>query len=131
MAHPEPHMDTRHRLSLWFGLLGGPFVWAVHFLLSYGLIEIACRTGLWMDFTVLGLSGVSFVVLLLTLAAILATACAGWLAHRNEPRTQDGEPGQAEERSAFMAHTGVLLCGLFGVLVLLGGISALVLRPCG
>jgi hypothetical protein len=56
--------------SLWFGMLTGPIVYSLHFVTVYLLVEAACRAGL-LQFTMLGISGISFAVALLTVVILL------------------------------------------------------------
>lgn len=129
MEHPG-----ENRL-LWFGLLTGPIVWSVYFLVVYAIVEVACWAGL-QGSDLEGLNALSFIVLGLTFAALLITFYFGFLAYRTWQRMSRhtanyAGQSQAEQRSGFMAFAGVLLSGLFALTILLNGIPALILRPCG
>jgi hypothetical protein len=120
--------------ALWFGLLAGPIIWSVYFMVGYGLVEFVCKLGL-LGFNLLGLSAVSVIITGLTLVALLATLYGGFLAYRKWQQLKRDEAdqvnrGRAEESRVFMALAGVLLSGLFALLILLTGLPALVLRPC-
>src|ERR671922_1940171 len=70
--------------SPWFHLLGGPILWSAHFLISYAWVEFACRVRLLvLHSTLLGLTVLSWSVLILTLIAMLATLYVGWAAYRS------------------------------------------------
>lgn len=120
--------------SLWFGLLAGPIVWTIYFLLGYGLIESVCKLGL-LESRILGLATVSTVIVGLTVLALLITLYAGFLAYRNWQRIKDDEldgsqSDRPEENSRFMALAGLLLSGLFSLTILLTGVPAFILPPC-
>jgi hypothetical protein len=132
--YSAPSTETRSLWALWFGLLAGPLIWSVYFMAGYALVEFACKLGL-LRFNLLGLSAVSAIIIGLTLVALLATLYAGFVAYQKWQRMRRDESdqvdrGRAEKSPMFMALAGVLLSGLFALLILLTGIPALVLRPC-
>ena len=122
--------------SPWFHFLGAPILWSVHFLVSYAWVEFACRVRLLvLDSTILGLTLLSWSVLIFTLIAVLATFYVGWSAFRSLRRwkvTQETNELDAwgVESRRFMAFSGILLSALFSVVILLSGLPALVLRTC-
>ena|SRR5687767_7682311 len=122
--------------SPWFHLLGGPVLWSAHFLVIYAWVEFACRVRLLvLDSTVLGLTVLSWSVLILTLIAVLATLYVGWSAYRSwrcirESRETNELDAWAVESQRFMAFSGIFLSALFSLVILLTGLPALVLGPC-
>ena len=122
--------------SPWFHLLGGPILWSAHFLATYNWVEFACRANLLvLDSTVLGLTVLSWIVLILTLIAALATLYVGWSSFQSWRRLRESQEtneldswGIGSRR--FMALSGILLSGLFSLVILLSGLPALVLGPC-
>lgn len=123
-----------HLRSLWFGLLAGPIVWSIYFIVGYGATEYVCKLGL-LEFRILGLAAISAIIVGLTLIALLITLYAGFLAYRNWQRVgkdaSEGPPShRPEENTQFMAQAGMLLSGLFTLIILLTGIPAFVLPPC-
>ena len=116
-------------------LLAGPLIWSVYHIVGYLLVEVACRTGI-LAGRILGLSALWWILIVLTVAALLATLYAGFLAYRNwqDTRTISTEVEEADlvkGRTRFLALSGLLLNSLFAVIILLDGIPALVLRLCG
>lgn len=115
--------------GLWLGLLGGPVVYAVYFVVGYLLAESLCRTGLAHqrigDFSLLlvlveGLT-------LLSGFMTLATALYGyrvWRRRRHE-RTHAGGA------LPFMAFGGVLLSLLFMLFIGVTGFSFFFIDLCG
>lgn len=126
---PHPSAASLH-------LLGGPLLWSAHFLATYAWTEFACQTQLLaLHSTIWGIPVLSHVVLGLTLAGILATGYVGVLAYRRWRGLKPVQGGHeavqwALEGERFAAFSGVLLCGLFALVILLTGLPALVLRPC-
>jgi hypothetical protein len=123
--------------SPWFHLLGGPIFWSAHFLVSYAWVEFACRARLVvLDSTILGLTVLSWSFLILTFIAVLATLYVGWAAYlswrqmRDSQETNELDTWVVESRR-FMALSGILLSVLFSLVILLSGLPALVLGPCG
>jgi hypothetical protein len=127
-----PHLNR----SPWFHLLGGPILWSAHFLVSYAWVEFACRVRpLVLDSTILGLTVLSWSILILTLVAMLATCYVGWLAYGSlrglrESQEMNEQDSWGVESRRFMARSGILLSALFALVILLTGLPALVLGPC-
>ena len=128
--------ETNSRM-LWIQLLAGPVLWSVHFLLSYLLVEAACQAG-W-NFNILGLNGLSFLVIVLTILGVTATGLfalrsyRGWRnGHRDRSlRAELRETGSWFEGPVdFMYFSGLLLSMLFAVTILMVGLPALFLQPC-
>jgi len=140
MAQSTPHVEppvpeSRQRL-LWLSMLSGPIIYSVYFLAGYLFVEITCRAGL-LQFQLWGMSMISIVVLVLTLLALALTLFVGFLAYRRWQQTEERdatsvEHGRlAEGPEQFMTFAGFLLNGLFAAIILLTGIPALLLSPCG
>jgi hypothetical protein len=128
---------------LWFAVLGGAVAWSAHLLLGWGLEEIACSpVSAGPD-----VLGVSLSVWIGVLTGVLAavTVAAGLLAYRfwrqagaADPNTRiepaGGEPEPQElirgGRAGFMALFGLAANALFLLIILYGGVSLLLLRPC-
>jgi hypothetical protein len=131
-SKPLSHLNR----SPWFHLLGAPVLWSVHFLVSYAWVEFACRVRLLvLDSTVLGLTVLSWSVLIFTLLAVLATLYVGLSAYRSwlrirESKEMDELESWGVESRRFMGLSGILLSILFSLVILLSGLPALVLGPC-
>jgi hypothetical protein len=122
--------------SPWFHLLGGPILWSAHFLATYNWVEFACRANLLvLDSTILGLTVLSWSVLVLTFLAVLAALYVGWSAYQSWQRLRKMQEKNeldswAVESHRFMAFSGIVLSALFSLVILLTGIPALILEPC-
>jgi hypothetical protein len=122
--------------SPWVHLLGGPVLWITHFLISYALGEFGCGARLpILHSTILGLSVLSWVILLFTLIVTVITLYIGWSAYQSWQRLERSR--RKNERTAweigakrFMALGGLALSGLFSLVILLTGLPVLVLNPC-
>ena len=122
---------------LWIQLLAGPILWSVHFLLVYMLAETYCQAG-W-NFSLLGLNGISFLVILLTILAVIATVLFGLRSYRGwrSFHTDRSLSDQFRESSAwfqgpidFFYFTGFLLSTLFALVILFVGLPVIFLEPC-
>lgn len=121
-------MRTNRRLSaserlgtpmLWFGILGGPAAWSAHLLVSYGLVYVV-RGG--------GPVFLLYLTTLLTALIALAAGFAAWRGWRHHPEHGDGEERADEAaRRSFMGYTGLLLSGLFFLVILVEGTPPLFL----
>ena len=128
---------------LWFAVLGGTAAWSAHLLVAWGLEEIACSPAS----SSTDVLGVSLTVWIGVVTAVLAavTVAAGLLAYRFwrqtgaappdaqvEPGAGDPEPeGQVRGgRAGFMALFGLAADALFLLIIVYGGVSLLLLRPC-
>ncbi len=122
--------------SPWVHFLGGPVIWGIHFIVSYVWVEFACRANLLvLDSTILGLTVLSWIVLIFTFVAVLASLYVGWVSYRAWHRIQkshgtDELEAWGVESRRFMAFTGMFLSALFSLVILLTGLPALVLGPC-
>ncbi len=120
--------DTKHRRQdsgrlgvLLFGILAGPFAWAIHLMASYVLVAFVCGRE-W-----------EIVLHLITLMTAAITAVAGWLAWRQWQglRTQEEQAAQHSlRRRRFMALFGVLNSALFVFVIMAEGIPVFFLSTC-
>ena len=115
--------------SLWFGVLGGPVVYSVHFWLVYTLAEAACQANL-LRYRVLGLEAIAFWVMVATVAAAALTGYGAWLAYGNWQQLRGQEPQAATSYRPFMAFIGLWLSVVFTIVILLTGLPALFLVLC-
>lgn len=118
--------------QLWFGVAAGPIVWAIHLVVAYALVSLACNWN-FFSFTMLGVPGIVAVLTLVTLAMGAIVLYAGLLAWRNWrliEREAERVHGRREERHYFLAYSGVLLSALFLLAILLSLTPAFTLGPC-
>ena len=122
--------------SPWLHFLGGPVIWGIHFMVTYVWVEFACRANLLvLNSTILELTVLSWIVLALTLIAVLAALYVGWSSYGAWRRIQESqETNELEawgvESRWFMAFSGMFLSALFSLVILFTGLPALVLGPC-
>lgn len=106
------------RALLWFGVFGGPLAWALRFASSYLLVPVACREGTWL-------------LHLVTVAALLLAGAAGVVAWRSFRRDPDGtEADDVRQRRVVLGVVGVALSGFFAVVTLFESVANLVIDPC-
>jgi hypothetical protein len=117
---------------VWFGLLGAPGAWALHFLAAYGLMEAGCAAS-WHQSSIAGLNGVAAAVLLATILTIPALLAAGLVAHSLLRRARDDtdRSDAAIASDAHIGQAGLILSALFLLAVIFETVPVLVLQPCG
>jgi hypothetical protein len=137
MSEVIPAKQEINTRILWVQLLAGPILWSVHFLVGYLLVEAGCQAG-W-NFRIFGIHGLSFILILLTILAIIATGLLavrsyrGWRNNHTDRSLRD----QFRERGTwfegpvdFMYFSGFSLSVLFAGVILMVGLPALFLHPC-
>lgn len=105
-------------LVLWLATMSGPVLWALHLMLMYPGVEIACRFQ-----TTVPLYALSAVLF----AAVVLGGLVNWM-YLRYMRRFDG--ATAARRVRFMATAGLLGCVLFGLLILGGTLPVFFDDPC-
>lgn len=131
---PEKEVNSWMR---WLQLLAGPILWSVHFLVSYLLVEAFCHFR-W-NFTLFGISGLSFLLVVLTILAVAGTSLFALKSYRvwkkmsmdHDLRDEFRETSRwSEGPSDFMYFSGFLLSVLFTAAILTVGLPVFFLQPC-
>ena len=122
-TQPPQHLASRAGLiELWAGVLLAPIAWWLHLEIDYILVPFACSKH-WH----LSLHLVTVLALVLAAWAFLM-AWRNWQASgRQWPKAVDGGP---VARAQLMAVGGLLSSGMFFLVILAQGITALILGPC-
>jgi hypothetical protein len=108
---------------IWFGLLGGGVAWVIHLLAAYVLSEWGCVRHAFPGFSLLGLSGLAWLLLGVT-ALTLLVAAAGALAAYSDMRGKDtvGEeerdPMALDDSRARIAQIGCVMSLTFLLVIL-------------
>ncbi len=89
MSQVVPSRQEINSLALWTRLLAGPIIWAVHFILGYLLVEAFCQTGL--HFNVLGIDGLSFILVSITIVAVIGSGLLGLQSYRGWGKMNKGK----------------------------------------
>jgi hypothetical protein len=131
VTQTAPQQDT---YSLWLGLLAGPLTWVVYFTIGYLLVEAVCKSD-FLSFSLFGLTALSAIILLLTVIGLFITIYASFFNYRKwqqtpEKGSQDFDDQLGHRPARFMTLAGLLLSGLFALIILLTGVSVFILRPC-
>jgi len=124
--------EFRTGVGLLMKITIGPWIWALHFVVSYGGAAIWCEK--------LSANGdtdtLQWALIALTLAAvagIVATGVIGWRSWTEGGYGEDGtEPGidDAESRNRFLGHVSVLLAVVSGIGVVLNVLPVLMIGSC-
>lgn len=137
MSRITPSRQEFNSRMIWMHLLAGPVLWAGHFIVSYLLVEAFCQMG-W-NFNVLGVNGLSLILVGFTLLVAIVTGLSGLRSYRgwknldkdhNFKDEIQGARNESERSDEFLYFSGFLLSTFFAVTVLLVGVPALFLRPC-
>jgi hypothetical protein len=138
MSQAVQSRQENHSWVLWVRLLAGPLIWAAHFLLGYLLVEAFCQTGL--HFNILGFDGLSFILVAMTVLAVIGSGLLGWQSYREwgnmnlgislRDRLKQTERW-SDEAVEFMYFSGFLLSVLFTATILMVGLPVFFLRTCG
>lgn len=120
--NPDQFFTQRTGLvMLWGGVLLAPIAWVLHQQSCYLLVYWACE------------SRQMFVFHLITLVLLLLAGGGTYLAwrcwHGSGPEWAD-EGGSVADRSRFMALSGLLMSGLFTLVILAQWIPTLMVDPC-
>jgi hypothetical protein len=112
------------RSGLWFGLLGGAIAWTVHLMFAYAIAEFGCVGGLGEQ-GYLGITLVTWLLLGLTMATASAAGAATLAAYRSRHHSQSSEAEISADAKRHVAWLGVLISGLFTVIILFESIPIL------
>jgi hypothetical protein len=104
----------------WTGLFAGPLAWFLEQAVSYVLVPWSCDTGRHLPLH------------LVSPAALLLVLAGGVLSWRDWSRRRQAssEDAQADGRAHFLAATGLLMCALFALAVLMEGAATFYFDPC-
>jgi hypothetical protein len=112
-----------------FGLVNGPIVYSLHFLVVYFLVEGSCKSG-FVRREIFGFGVVSVAIVVLTVLATAIVLFGGYVSYRGWRRSKENAERGQDAYSRFMAVAGMWLNGYFGLLILLTGLPVLLLVFC-
>lgn len=114
-------IDARELVTLAAAFIVPPLAFLLNLQISYTLVPWACA------------GGHEFLLHLVALATLLLAACGGLIAWREWQRGSRQWPDDAEgraPRSRFVSVIGILMSGMFSLVILAQWIPNLVLSPC-
>ena len=117
------------RASLW-GLIAGPLIWSVHFLLSYVTVAIWCAKATAVAAPLDGARIALAVYTGVALAAIVAFGWHAWRRHRWGEAELPHDAASAGDRHRFLGFATLLLCGLAFVAVAYMALTMSVIGTC-
>ncbi len=112
MSEREPDERTVSPRALGFGLWVGAISWLMHLLLAYGIAEFGCVSP-FHEWTLWGITGVAWLILIASGGSILAAAAAAIVAFRSRQRLRSRAALEHLETEQFVARVGALTSGLF------------------
>jgi hypothetical protein len=119
--------ETVGSAALWFGILVGPLAWGLQILIGYSVEEIVCAESSHSE-QFLGIS-VETVILGLHVALTALTFFGVLASFRCWRRTTREDPSIGG-RAAWMALAGMMVSGLFLIVVVSGFLPSLFLDVC-
>jgi hypothetical protein len=111
----------RRDAQLWAAVLTGPTVWFLSLLTNFALAPWACA---------LGWKPAEFAVAAVALAITVAAGLISWKVWRGAGLEMPGETGGAVARDRSLALAGVLLNGMFALVIIAQAIPNIVLGAC-
>ena len=118
-----------NRASLW-GLIAGPLIWAVHFLLSYVTAAIWCARAATVA-APLGTARVALVAYtVVALAVIVVVGWRSWRQHQWGDAELPHDAASAGDRHRFLGFATLLLCGLGFVAVVYSALAIGLIGTC-
>jgi hypothetical protein len=104
----------------WTGLFAGPLAWFLHQAINYVLVPWSCDTGRHLPLH------------LVSAAMLLLVSAGGILSWRDWSRRRQisSEDAQAAGRAHFLAATGLLMCALFALAILMQVAATFYFDPC-
>ena len=109
-------------------LISAPVIWAIHFLLSYVIVSLACAgadSGTWIA----GITALQAGIGALTLAAVALLVYIG-IVNYDKWRRAPATPVAGDDMSRFLALASMLLCGLSAIAVIWVAFPVFMLSPC-
>ena len=108
-------------LALWTGILTGPVVWLISFEINFAMAPWAC-----VDQRKIAL----YVVSLIALIVSAGSGMLAWSQWKELGSELPGDGGGAIPRSRVMALSGMLLSGMFCLVIIAQAIPELMLGAC-
>lgn len=134
-SEPPLIPEEKVRYSLFYGVLAGPVIWSLYFIIGYGYVEVACKTPI-SGLPVWIYSGAAVIVIALTVISALPIVYAAWLSYKVWRRLRNNNPPDAgtsydpEGRNRFLALLGLQTSALFTLLTVLTGTAPFFLEVC-
>jgi len=111
-------------------LIGGPMVWAAHFLVSYVTAAIWCAKAA-TEAAPLGSARIALAAYtVVALFAIAALGWRGWRKHRWGSAQLPHDAASAADRHRFLGFATLLLCGLSFIAVVYMALAMSVIGSC-
>jgi uncharacterized membrane protein len=135
---PTIHLAEPNEQQTKWSLFVGIAIWFLHLNLINALISVACKWG-WYTFPVGSLSGLQFVVVLISLIALLLMLVViylpwrYWQSFQTEKRWDPSQTLQRtdEDRRPLMAFIAMILNGFFFLFVIGTFVPMFTLKACG
>lgn len=138
-GHPAPGKSRVGISALWFGVFGAPLAWSLQEVASVAINSFGCVTpnGVTPPAGVQAGSGTWLLLVILTVAMMVLSLAALFVAWRNWHAAHTHEEGEEEEllevgegRTRFMSMAGILLGAVFSLLITMNLVSIFLTPQC-
>jgi heme/copper-type cytochrome/quinol oxidase subunit 2 len=132
MARAQTQDEIRQPFWLWFGMIGAPIIWFVHFVIVWAIAEFGCAAG--QASTVITGGSIQVLVIVATVVGVIGTLGSAFVAYRSWRQLERESADGGERRQGlqpFMAFMGMILGLLFTVVVILDVIPVFIVSTCG
>jgi hypothetical protein len=118
-------------ITLGYGILAGPIMWAVHFVLVYMVAEFGCRAN-FVNLTYFSPDGIRTFIFGVTVVFVLGVASGGIIAYRSWNTLQNNGEGDSprNERTQFLVKMGLFLSALFILSIIFTAMPAFFTNAC-
>ena len=122
--------ERRESRLLWIGVLTGPIAWSIQILVNYNLEEMNCSLGVLTEGKAWGV-GIGTIITWVNVLLAIATLGAGLAALSCWRKIRRAGPGRAVGgRPRWMAGAGVMVSGLFLIMIGFGFAGPFILKVC-
>jgi hypothetical protein len=101
----------------WFAFLGGAGAWTVHIGVAYVAGEFGCVGG-WGAQQVMGVTVSAWIVIAVTVLAVVVALAATWAGYRGLGGRVVSETGHQSDAAKYLSWSGLMLSGLFAVIII-------------
>lgn len=107
--------------AIWFAFLGGAVIWAVHFLVTYGLVYVTCATGITL---------LLYLPTIIAAPLVILSIMVAWRLWQ-QPLRDSSTTQHTMARTRFFGLAGVIADVIFLAAILFAGVTPLFLDACG
>lgn len=118
-------------ITLGYGILAGPIMWAFHFMIVYMVAEFGCRAN-FVNLPYFSPDGIRAFIGIVTVVFVFSVASGGIIAYRSWNTLQNNGEGDSpqNERAQFLVKMGLFLSALFILSIIFTAMPAFFTNTC-